>query len=112
MIFYILEIQLLSNAPYRVSVSNSYKTEANNGKDYYPPIITHTAATPQGSPNATLEFNKFVSPNSLYLNIETASTSSGSSGTIKVSFQRQFLTSINFLCNYSKKRIVQIMKIL
>lgn len=66
-------MQLLSNPNVGF---DSFKIQQNESKDIslgIPPIITHTAATPQGSPNATLEPSRSFQTSPLSLHIQAAS---------------------------------------
>ncbi|XP_054168183.1 voltage-dependent T-type calcium channel subunit alpha-1H-like [Oppia nitens] len=92
------EMQLLSNLSntgYEMSTNTSIKAQNhdNNNKDVLlgiPPLITHTAATPQGSPNATLEPNRSFQLSPLSLQIQAASLCS-----INQSFDDTSLCSAN-----------------
>jgi hypothetical protein len=74
--YYYLEIHLLSYPASGLGMpTNTSKTQENT-KDMtlgFAPIITHTAATPQGSPNATLEPNRSFLSTPLSLSIQAAS---------------------------------------
>ena len=66
-------MQLLSNPTVGF---DAVKQQQDTSKDMslgIPPMITHTAATPQGSPNATLEPSRSFQTSPLSLHIQAAS---------------------------------------
>ncbi|CAG2177632.1 unnamed protein product, partial [Oppiella nova] len=74
------EMQLLANSAanqgFGMSTNSLKERPQDRDKDMslgIPPIITHTAATPQGSPNATLEPSRSFPSSPLSLHIQAAS---------------------------------------